>query len=208
MVKRSVAEPSPPRKVSSATDPAPDPTKFPLIRSVSPANPLCIVSWPALLKVATLKIVLATALAPGLAATIVPVELLVTVSDPPEKFCVAPALFQVPLLVRLFAPVVGAANETAPVSTPLLMTVVAPMVADPKVVIAVLVGLNELFSTVAALPIVIWDGCVEFMRMASDTPWTVPLSCAVVAPVPVLTTSRPIRPLRLLAVMPIVDELP
>ena len=121
-------------------------------------TPLWVVSRPALVKVATLKIVDTPVLAPALAATIVPTELLVTVSDPPEKFCVAPALFQIPLLVKLLAPVVGAENETAPVSTPLLMTVVVPVVPDPRVVIAVPVELSELFSTVAVLPIVIWDG--------------------------------------------------
>ena len=84
-ISLSVAELSPPSTVSIARKP-PWPTKFALITNWSPATPLCMVIMPALVKVARpLNVVVTGPVAPLWPAMIVPVEVLVSVSEPPPE---------------------------------------------------------------------------------------------------------------------------
>src|SRR5271166_2150148 len=117
----------------------------------SPAKPLRIVIWPALVKVANPpKWVNAAVLAPLLAATITPVVVLVSVSDPPKVFT-PPAVFQVPLLVKLLG---GSASATVPLMMPLLTIVLAPL----PVLMARSVVAPERFWIVPLLVMLIgWD---------------------------------------------------
>jgi hypothetical protein len=98
-----------------------------------------------------LKEVDAAALAAGLAATIFPPVALVSVSAPP-KLLMPPAVFQVPLLVKVLG---GSTRVTVPLIVPLLVIVVAPL--PVPVLMARSVVAPERFSIVPLLVMLI--GC-------------------------------------------------